>query len=263
MSSARDRALAIVELLAHNVQGLALSQIADQLRIPRSAAHRLLAGLKDTGYVRQDALTTHYQLTVRLAALGLTYLSAVGVADAVQPLLDELAASCQELVRLAVIEGDELIWVARSQGSRAGLRYDPDTGSRVYLPASANGLAWLAAVDDARAHELVAAQGMDRAARMGPGAPRTVRALMKEVEQIRRRGYACVVDAYEAGTSAIAAAVRTDASAEPIGTLSIAGPTVRMTPARMQQLAPQLLACARFLAQSQGGSPLFARRTSA
>lgn len=115
-----------------------------------------------------------------------------------------------ELVRLAVVEGDDLIWVAKAQGARTGLRYDPDAGLEIYFPATANGLAFLAAVDEDRTLTLVSRQGMDHARETGPGAPQTLRALMEQIAQTKERGFAVVFDAYEAGTSAVAAAIRID-----------------------------------------------------
>lgn len=258
MTSARDRALAIVELLVQHVYGLPMSEIADQLDIPRTAVHRVLADLKETGYVKQDPRTSHYRLTVKLASLGLSYLAASGITDATQPLLDDLAEASAELVRLAVIEDDRLIWVAKAQGARGGLRYDPDAGADVYLPATANGLAWLAAESDERALALISSQGLDRIRDHGPGAPQSLKTLMEQLEQTRQRGYASVFDAYEAGTSAMAVAIRAGDASEPIATVSIAGPSIRMTEARMQALAPLLVQCAQELGIASRSSPIFA-----
>jgi DNA-binding IclR family transcriptional regulator len=83
---------------------------------------------------------------------------------------------------------------------------------------------------------------------------------MAQVEETRERGYAVVFDAYEAGTSAMATAIRHEGGGEPLATVSIAGPSVRMTPERMALLAPQLQACARDLALASGSSPMFGRR---
>lgn len=260
MASVRDRALSIVELLAHNVHGLPMSEVGDRLGIPRTAAHRLLTDLKETGYVKQDPSSHQYMLTVKFASLGLNYLAATGITDAAQPLLDDLAEACGELVRLAVVEGNQLIWVAKAQGARTGLRYDPDAGLEVYLPATANGLAWLAAVSEERALDLVALQGMDLARKMGPGAPQTLRALMEQVAATKARGYAVVFDAYVAGTSALAAAVCIEGRSEPIGTVSIAGPSIRLTAEHMATLAPKLLKCADALAVASASSPMFGRR---
>ena len=237
-----------------------MSEIADTLGIPRTATHRLLADLKDTGYVKQHAGSTQYTLTVKLASLGLAYLAATGITDAAQPLLDDLAEHCGELVRLTIVEGNQLIWVAKAQGARRGLRYDPDTGHDIYLPATANGLCWLASVSEERALELVTLQGLDRAKDYGPGAPRTLRGLMEQVEATRERGYAMAFDIYEAGTSAMATVVRLAGSQDVIGSVSIAGPTTRMTRERMEAMAPALQACAEALALASKGSPMFSKR---
>ena len=248
MSSSRDRALAILELLVRHARGLPMSEIGDTLGVPRSAAHRLLADLKATGYVKQDPVTSHYLLTVRLASLGLAFLAAKGITDLAQPVLDELAEATSELARLAMAEEDRLVWIAKAQGARTGLRYDPDSGADVYLPASANGLAFLAAVSEDHTLRLLAAQGMERAASMGPGSPKSLREAMDRVEETRERGYAVVFDSYEAGTSAIAAVIQREPGTPPAGTVSIAGPSVRISRERIGELAPHVLRAASSLA---------------
>jgi IclR family acetate operon transcriptional repressor len=256
MPSARDRALAILELLAHNPRGLPLTEVADRLAVPRSATHRVLADLKDSGHVRQLREGGDYVLTAKIVSIALAYLEGNGITDIAQPILDELAAESGELVRLAVIDGERLTWVAKAQGARHGLRYDPDAGLEVYLAATANGYAWLSCLSDDAALELVAKQGFKREG-FGPTAPRTLTELMVHVHRARERGYGVVHEGYEVGTSAIAAAIRKSPSSDPIGTISIAGPSARMTAARMEELAPRLIASAKALAAASGGSALF------
>lgn len=259
MPSSRDRAISIVELLAHEVQGLPMSEIADRLGIPRTAAHRLLADLREMGYVKQEESGGRYFLTVKLASLGLAYLAASGITDIAQPLLNDLAKATGELVRLAVIDGTRLVWVAKAQGARTGLRLDPDAGMEVYLPASASGLAWLASMSDERALELAAQHGFSQSRSTGPGAPQNLEELMRQIRQTRERGYGLVVDAYELGTSAIAAVVRRGLNGEPVGTISVAGPTARMTPERLKAMSTQVLACAESLAFASLNSPMLFR----
>lgn len=174
MLTVRDRAISIVELLAREKDGLGMADIADQLNIPRSATHRLLTDLKEMGYVKQDWDGGRYMLTVKLISLALSYLSVSGIPDITQPILDRLAGYSGELVRLSVVEGDQLVWVAKAQGAHTGLRYDPDAGAEVYLPATANGYAWLAFVSEERCQQLIAKQGLERAHSMGPTAPTTL-----------------------------------------------------------------------------------------
>ena len=130
-----ERTLAVIELLTLNAPGLGLFEIADQLRIPRSATHRILTVLTARGYVRQDRQHGAYRLTAKVASLGFTFLARSGVTDLAQPILDRLARDSGELVRLAVVDEHSLTWVAKAQGSPHGLRYDPEMGRSPGSPA--------------------------------------------------------------------------------------------------------------------------------
>ncbi len=123
-----DRTLRILETLAQAPEGVSLSGLADELALPRSACHRLLSELVRCGYVRQLRAHGDYALTTKLPALGLNFLGGAGVVDIAQPIIDRLADTSGELVRLALVDGDRLTFVAKAQGARAGLRYDPDMG---------------------------------------------------------------------------------------------------------------------------------------
>ena len=160
MNGVLERTLGILELLARHGEGLDLAIIADDLAIPRSAAHRLLADLTRVGYVRQVQGRGSYVLTTKLMAMGLSYLSSAGIVDVAQPLLDRLAEHSGELVRLSVIDGKRLTWVAKAQGSKQGLRYDPDMGSDARLSCSASGLAWMMTLSDDAALAAVSEQGL-------------------------------------------------------------------------------------------------------
>jgi DNA-binding IclR family transcriptional regulator len=173
--SALDRAFAMLELLASEPSGLPLNAASRALDVPKSAAHRLLAALAERGYVRQDAETSRYLLTTRLVAVGFRYLAAAGIVDLVQPVLDELARTSGELVRLGVIDGERQTWVAKSQGARSGLRYDADMGMEAPLAPTASGQAWLACLTDEEAVTLVARQGFPGEQPRGPKAPRTLK----------------------------------------------------------------------------------------
>ena len=154
--SPAQRCLDLLELLADAPDGLALAGVCVRLKLPKSAAHRFLALLSARGFVRQDATTQRYALTLKLASLGFRFLAGTGWPDLAKPVLDALAARTGELARLALVDGDTLTWVAKAQGAATGLRYDADAGRRVILHATATGKVWLASLPEARALELVA-----------------------------------------------------------------------------------------------------------
>ena len=255
--SALDRAFDALELLASHPAGLPLAAVVEALRIPKSAAHRLLALLSARGYVHQDEASGRYRLTTRLASLGFRFLALAGVPDIVQPTLDRLAERTGELVRLGVIDGDRQTWVAKSQGARSGLRYDPDMGAEAPLASTASGQAWLACLTDEQALMLVSRQGFPAPGAHGPNAPRTVRALLERLRAARERGYARVAESSAPGTAAMAATIRHPASRAVVGVVSVAGPLVRLTDARMDELAPAMLSAAAQLSDASSSSEFF------
>lgn len=255
--SSRSRGIAIIELLTGHPWGLNVLEIADQLAIPPAATLRVLSSLVESGYVHGSGREGIYRLSPKLPALGLAFLGASGVTDLVQPILDDLAKKTGELVRIAIIASGKLTWVAKSQGARSGLLYDPEAASDVHLPASANGQAWLCCLSDSEIRELVSEQDIGRTG-FGAGAPKTFTELMKAIGTARHRGYASVHDSYAVGTSAMAIPIMRRATRRPIGTLSVAGPTMRMTEARMKEIFPWLQSSAKELEAASGSSPLFA-----
>lgn len=94
-----ERVFSVLESLTSDPRGLPMQTLAEQLDIPKSATHRLLAELIRLGYVRQNPETLRYHLSTKLVAMGFQYLSSSG-ADIVQPVLDRLAQETGELVRL-------------------------------------------------------------------------------------------------------------------------------------------------------------------
>lgn len=258
MSTPLARGMRVLELLAGHPEGLPLSAIASAAGLPLSASHRLLTELLRVGYVRQLREQGDYVLTVKLVSLGLSFLSASGMVDVAQPLLDELAETSHELVRLAIVDGDELVFVAKAQGATRGLRYDPDMGLSVRLSCSAAGHALLSTMSDEVALQRVARQGFGEPRDFGPRAPTTVKSLLACVRSARKLGYATIVEVFAPGMSAMAAPVNAPGGPA-IGVVTIAGPSVRLSERRMLELAPVLKATAQEVMAASKSSTLFAR----
>ena len=101
-----------------------------------------------------------------------------------------MAQQSGELVRLAIADGEHLTWVAKSQGARKGLRYDPDIGTDERLSCTATGHAWLLTLSDECALDLVSGQGFGATKDYGPKVPTTVQALLKMLHAACERGQA-------------------------------------------------------------------------
>ena len=261
MSGPLERSLQILERLAAHPEGQSISTLSSSLDLPLSATHRLLAELARCGYVRQVREQGEYVLTIKLVSMGLGFLSASGVVDVAQPALDRLADESGELVRLGVVDGDDLTFVAKAQGARRGLKYDPDMGLSVRLSCSAAGHAWLSTLSDEAALALVAKQGFGAPDDYGPKAPTTVKALMTHLRTARKRGFATISEVFAPSMSAMAAPVRARDGVT-IGVVTIAGPLVRLTETRMEELADPLLRCAGEIEAASGASTMFKRRAA-
>ena len=243
------RALGVLELLAEQTHGMHLQEISDRLLIPKSGAHRLLAELIQLRYVIQDKQSSCYLLTTRLMSLGFRQLGGSGIVEIAQPVLNRLAISSNELVRLAVLDGDRLPFVAKAQGAGAGLRYDPDMGIEAALFCSATGHAWLASLSDEEAITKVVHQGFTHLEQRGRCVPATIAAVLDCLAATRERGYAQTVETWAPGMASMAATVVNPATAQVTAVISISGPSVRMTEAVMQGLAGDLLTAALELSE--------------
>jgi IclR family transcriptional regulator, acetate operon repressor len=259
MSGVLQRTLAVLEHLMMHPEGVALGVMAEKLNMPLSAAHRLLTELVQRGYVKQMREQGEYALSTKLVAMVLDYMGAAGIVDFAQPVLDRLARETGEFIRLAVIDGERLTWVARAQGARRGLRYDPDIDNTARLSCTASGHAWLMTMSDEAALMLVARQGFGRPEEYGPNAPTSPLKLIDMLHDARKRGYGMTHDMFGPGLASMAVPIRRNGGG-PVGILSVAGPTVRLPAERFAALLPSVQSAARDIASASATSALFASR---
>ncbi len=245
-TNAVERMIDLIELMVDHPQGIALSEIARQLGLAKSATHRLLSSLVRHRFVEQPPGREIYKLGLKLPALGFRYISRTGVLDVAQPVLDRLAQDTGELVRLTLADDDRLVWVAIAQGARHGLRYDPDMGSPVVLHATAPGRAWLATIPEDAAIRLVERCGFAVPAHFGRQKIGTTPDLVAELDRTRQRGYAVAVEEGEPGASTVAMPIAVPGMTS--GTISVTGPVMRMSAERLEELVPSLASAAEELA---------------
>jgi len=259
MSDIIERSFRIIEELASYPAGRTLSELSTELDIPLSATHRLLNDLIKAGYIRKDDRHGDFSLTTKVVSIGLRVLSAGGIVDIAQPILERLAVKTGELVRLAAVDGDQLLYTAKAQGATQGLRYDPEMGRAVRLSCSAAGFVWLSTKSDEEALRLVSKQGFEDPDLIGPAAPSTIKALMAHIRATRKRGFGLTVDVFLPAMSSMAAPVYGH-DGEIRALLIVAGPMVRLTEQRMLSLAPLLLSTAEELGRASSVSPMLNQR---
>lgn len=245
MSVQLHKAIDILELIEASERPLALGAIADRVAMSKPAAHRLLQVLVARGYVEQDPETQNYLATLRMAIIGFGHLAATGMREVTYPELHRLAGESGELVRLAVLENDEMTWIVEAQGARAGLRYDGNLGRQAVLYATAAGKSWLSTMSDDEAVRLVLAQGFPTTEEVGPNAATTIEELVASLRRCREAGYATAIEEAALGVNAVAVPVFDPQQPKVVvASIIIVGPSARMTPERMEAIVPMLQASA-------------------
>jgi IclR family KDG regulon transcriptional repressor len=245
------RVLDIFELLAQYPDGISLSEIATQLHIPKSSAHGLLGTLLSRGYLRAGRQGRTYRLGVRLFELGSGYMASTDLMADGQEIVRELAHACDETVHLAILTGDEVLYVAKEEGTNT-VRMVSAVGKRFPAHATGVGKMLLAALTPA---ELDALYPPDRP--LAPITPHTIidaAAFRQELAASRRRGYATDFEESTPGLCCIAAPVF-DSDGVQVAAVSVSVPSIRFTAERQNTLRLLLQESAGRLSRILGYHP--------
>jgi DNA-binding IclR family transcriptional regulator len=225
-----------VLLMLRERRALRVADVASELEIARSSAHRLLTTLQSQGLLRQELADRTYGPGPQLVQIGVAVIGASDLRAEARPVIERLSHEVGETVHLIVLDGATTVFVDGVEGQfaiRAALR----TGDRAPAHASAAGKVLLAALSRDQLRERYPGSrlrgGTDKAVS-------TRRELEAELERVRQQGYAKNLGESEPGLHAIAAPIL-DAAGGARAALSISGPSERLTEARLDQHRPALI----------------------
>lgn len=224
------RAFKILEALREAERAEPLADIAARVGLAVPTTHRLLRTLLDLGYARQLE-SREYALGPGLIGLGER--ATPRLADSARGTLVRLEEAAQETANLAVLDGDLVAYVAQVP-SRHRMRMFTEVGRRVLPHASGVGKAMLATLPERRVREILARTGQPE---YTPTTLVTAEALLADLRETRRRGFAIDDGEQEVGVRCIAVAVP---GVSPPAALSISGPAARMTDAIVAKAVEEL-----------------------
>ncbi|MGA9598229.1 MAG: IclR family transcriptional regulator [Acidimicrobiia bacterium] len=186
LAPAVTRAAAILDLLALvPTEALGTSALARRLALPKSSVSNICGALVAAGLLSRSG--SGYTLGRRLAELGGAYLAGVDEVRAFYRACDELEVASQETMQLGVLDGLEVIYIARHDGSQP-VHLASEIGRRLPATCTALGKAALASLPhDELDRRLVDAEPLPV---LTPRSHRTVTALLADLEKVRKRGYA-------------------------------------------------------------------------
>jgi len=238
--SSLARGLAVVRAFSQQRRTLTIAQLSHRTAIPRAAVRRCLYTLGKLGYVGSEDGRT-YALRPRILALGHAYLSSTPLATAVQPLLDQISDELHESSSMAVLEGDEILYIARSSTKTRLMSIDLGLGSRLPAYCTSMGRVLLADLPQAQLDQYL---GRVKLTRMTHRTVSTAAELKRVLAEVRREGYAIIDQELEIGLRSIAVPVK-DAAGRCVAAINIGTQSARVSVAEMQ---------ARFLAPLQAAA---------
>lgn len=201
------RGLAVITAFDSDHPEMSLTEVAQRTGFSRATARRFLHTLVELGYMRTDGKT--FALTPQVMRLGTAYLSGLGLPQLAQPHLERMSAALGESTSAAVLDGTEIVYVARV-ATRRIMSVGITVGTRFPAYATSMGRVLLAALDGPALDAYFAE------ATLVPRTPRTLHtepALRDEIERVRERGWCLVDQELERGLTSMAAPVRDRAGA--------------------------------------------------
>lgn len=225
-----ERGLAVVRAFSADRPEMTLSEVARETGLTRAAARRFLLTLVDLHYVHTDGRL--FRLSPRVLELGHAYLSSLSLPEVAEPHLERLVAEVRESSSVSVLDGGDVIYVARVPVSRI-MTVSINVGTR--LPAHRTSMGRV----------LLAAQDAD------PADP----VLRAHLEQVRRDGYALVDQELEEGLRSIAVPIH-DRTGAVVAAMNLSTHAGRRTIEAMRRelLPPLRETAARIEADLAGGA---------
>lgn len=244
-----ERGLAVIRAFDAEHPRLTLSDVARSTGLTRAAARRFLLTLVELGYVRTDGRL--FSLRPRILDLGYAYLSSLGLPEVARPHMEALVAQVHESCSVSVLDGDEVVYVARVPTKRI-MTVGISVGTRFPAYATSMGRVMLAAQP---------AEWLDRylaTARLRPLTRRTVTdpaKLRAILTKIATQGYALVDQELEEGLRSLAAPIHGDNGAV-VAAVNVSAHASRGSFEMVRrELLPPLLVTAKRIEEDLGATP--------
>ncbi|MBA5607033.1 helix-turn-helix domain-containing protein [Duganella sp. FT3S] len=222
------RGLAVLHAFSDARKPQTIASISQKTGIPRAAVRRCLHTLRELGYV--DAELNNFTLRPKVLTLGYSYLSSTPLTVSAQPYLNDISRTLNESSSLAVLEDDEVLYVARAATSRV-MSVALNTGSRLPAYCTSLGRVLLAHLPPAELDQYLA---RTRLRPMTDNTVTSVKRLREILAGVRQAGYAVNDEELELGLRSIAVPVR-GASGKVLAALNVGAQAARVSVRQLEQ----------------------------
>ncbi|WP_423454929.1 IclR family transcriptional regulator domain-containing protein [Ottowia sp. VDI28] len=200
------KGLAVLESFDTERQRLNATQTAERAGLTRAAARRHLLTLAHLGYLETDG--SYFWLSPRVLRLSGAYLASARLPRVIQPTLNRLAAETQDVYSAVMLDGDEVVIVARGAGPTPTTRllaYGMHLGARLPAHATSTGRVLLAALTSDELDIWLAGRSLPR---LTPHTTTDLADFKALIEETARQDYCIASEEHELGVHAIAVPLR-------------------------------------------------------
>jgi IclR family pca regulon transcriptional regulator len=208
LSQSLERGLAVLSSFSEVRPLLGIADLARDVGLNKSTAHRYIATLTSLGYLQQDAATRKYRLGPRVVELGFTAINSMEITAIAAPHLQTLSDEIGHTVSMALLDGTDIVYVQRRRSvreDRFGVDLNLHVGSRLPAYCTAMGKVLLAGVPPETLSGLL---GRIDLARRGPRTITAREALTAELRKVRQTGLAVADEELVPGLRSLAIGVR-------------------------------------------------------
>jgi len=209
------RGLAVIHAFQERKRQLTIAQISHRTEIPRAAVRRCLHTLIKLGYATTDGRT--YSLLPKVLTLGHAYLSSTPLAVTAQPILDSLSEQLHEACSMATLEGDEILYIARSATPQRLISVDLSVGSRLPAYCTSMGRILLAGLDDQALEDYLSGADLQVKTSRTLHTPAALRA---SIDEIRQQGWVIIDQELEMGLRSVAVPLK-DSAGQVLAALNV------------------------------------------
>jgi IclR family acetate operon transcriptional repressor len=242
-----DRALHLLEIVSSR-DGALLTDIADVAGMAPSTTHRLLTSLASHGMVATEPETGQWTIGVKAFEIGNGFLRQRKLGAISRPFLTALMQESGETANLAIEDGGDVVFVSQVE-SHAPMRAFFRPGRRGPVHASGIGKAILSTWSDKEIAQLLHGREL---AHFTDKTRDTLSALLKDIQEIRHRGWSVDDEEHTLGMRCVAAPIFNEYG-ETIAGISISGPSVRVSDQKLSTFGPIVRERADALTRAMGG----------
>ncbi|NQS89435.1 IclR family transcriptional regulator [Patescibacteria group bacterium] len=244
---AMEKALDILNFLAGKEGPLAIREIAKHLNLSKSTVSRILLTLASRDLVQKDELTKKYDLGTGILKLARALLDRMDLRKVARPVLENLRDKASETVFLAVLRKGEVIYLDRVD-SEQSVVLDGKIGESVPAHCTALGKAILAFVPKDRVEKLIQINRLQKFTKNTLTEPEK---LKEELRNVSHQGHAVDNEESIAHVRCVGAPIF-DNEGNVVASITLAGPSFRITNKRIPALARSIKEAARAISKSLG-----------